>query len=189
MIQITPGFYLFAASLLLVLPLPWLMSAMVAAVVHELSHLLCVQLAGGAIREIRIGSGGIVMAAELEGNAREMLCVLAGPAGSALLLLFLRIWPRLAVCGLIQGLFNLLPVYPLDGGRALRCLLEKKGIGDIEKAMLWVESVAFIVIFLCCTVVAICYSMGKTPLMVIFLLLLKGIMRKRPCKAGRIGVQ
>lgn len=189
MIQITPGFCLFAALLLLVLPLPWLISAMAAAVIHELSHLLCIQLVGGAIREIRISSGGIVMEAELEGDAREILCALAGPAGSALLLLFLRIWPRLAVCGLIQGLFNLLPIYPLDGGRALRSLLERKGTGDIEKAMRWVESVALIVIFLCCTVVTICCSMGKMPLMGIFLLLLKGIMRKRPCKAERIGVQ
>ena len=157
--------------------------------IRELFHLLCIQLMGGAVREIRIGPGGIVMEAELEGNIREILCALAGPAGSLCLLLFLRIWPQLAVCGLAQGIFNLIPVYPLDGGRVLYCLLEMRGRCDPETAMAWVERIVLAAIFLICTVIWVCWSVGKAPLVITFLLLLKGILRKRPCKAGRIGVQ
>ncbi len=52
----------------------------------------------------------------------ELLCILAGPVGSLMLLLVLRVLPTLGLFGLIQGFFNLLPVYPLDGGRAVVCI-------------------------------------------------------------------
>ena len=52
----------------------------------------------------------------------ECLCALAGPLGS-LILAFLP-FSTLALCGLVQGLFNLLPIMPLDGGRILGYFLE-----------------------------------------------------------------
>lgn len=54
---------------------------------------------------------------------RELLCVLAGPAVSFSLLALARFFPRIAICGLVQGIYNLLPIYPLDGGKALRCMV------------------------------------------------------------------
>ena len=72
----------------------------------------------------------------------ELLCALAGPFGSLLLALLLRHVPELAICGLIQGVYNLLPLYPLDGGRALRCLFSfagekgERGFRTVEKMLL-----------------------------------------------------
>jgi hypothetical protein len=47
----------------------------------------------------------------------------AGPAGSFLLLFVARWLPLVAICGFIQGSYNLLPLGTMDGGRVVACLL------------------------------------------------------------------
>ena len=116
---------LMGAFLLLTLPLNWLLSALAAAAFHELCHGAAILLLGGRIWGVRIGAGGAVMETEPLSSGKELVCALAGPAGSLLLVLTFRIFPRVAVCALVQGAFNLLPVFPLDGGRALRCALAR----------------------------------------------------------------
>ena len=54
----------------------------------------------------------------------ELLSALAGPAGGFMLFALHPVLPRLATAGLVQSVYNLLPVYPLDGGRIFRCILE-----------------------------------------------------------------
>lgn len=122
-VEALPSACILAAFLLLTLPLRWLMAAVFAAGVHEICHVLAVRLCGGRIFRIQIGPAGAALETDSLSFPREMLCALAGPAGS-LLLLFLGKWfPEAAICGAVQGIYNLLPVYPLDGGRALRCFL------------------------------------------------------------------
>ena len=121
---IEPRVYILLALLLLVLPIRWLVAAVLAAAFHEGCHMAAVYLLGGRCEGIRLSARGARMEASLSGFRRELLAVLAGPAGSLLLLSLYRVLPRVAVCAAVQGFYNLLPIEPLDGGRALRLCLE-----------------------------------------------------------------
>ena len=121
-IRIHEDFFFFAAILLLLLPLRWILAGAAAALVHELGHSLAVRLLGGHVVSGQISFRGAKLTAEPMEPEKELISVLAGPAASLLLLSLHRITPRIAICGFVQGCFNLLPVYPLDGGKALRCL-------------------------------------------------------------------
>ena len=115
--------FLLLALLLLTAPLPWVGAALAAAAFHEACHWAALRLTGGRLRGMTVSAAGAVLKTGPMEPRQELWSALAGPAGSLLLLTLLRRFPRIALCGGIQGLFNLLPVYPLDGGRALRCLL------------------------------------------------------------------
>ncbi len=115
-------FWILTALFLLTIPLRWFFAAVIAAAVHELGHIAAVGLLGAEIKEVQIGAGGAKLCASPLSRNREIICVLAGPAASLMLMLFARIMPRVAICGLVQGVYNLLPIYPLDGGKALRML-------------------------------------------------------------------
>ena len=110
------------ALALLVLPLSWLAAAVTAALFHELCHGAVAVALGGSLGNIRLGERGASMEVGGLSNGRELLAAAAGPVGSLGLLLG-RCFPRLALCGLVQGLYNLLPIYPLDGGHILFCLI------------------------------------------------------------------
>lgn len=120
-IEVSPGFCIFWAFALLILPARMLLAAGTAAVFHELCHWLAIRLCGGEVLSVKIGAGGMVMETCPLPPGRELCCALAGPLGSFLLVFLYPITPLLSFCALVQGCFNLLPLYPLDGGRALHC--------------------------------------------------------------------
>lgn len=121
-ITISPGFCFLWALCLLILPLRWATGAFLAALVHEAAHWCAVYLLGGQVFSINLRGHGAVMEASPMTSGKEALCALAGPAGSFLLVLLAEYFPEAAVCALVQGCYNLLPIYPLDGGRIIRCL-------------------------------------------------------------------
>lgn len=132
-VRIKPGGYILLAFLILTVSVQWILAALFAACIHELCHVLMICLCGGLVSSITIGASGAKIHTSPLSLSQEFLCALAGPCGSLLLLFFLRWIPRVALCGLVQGMFNLLPVYPLDGGRVFRCVRQwiRCGIGKI----------------------------------------------------------
>ncbi|MBQ3215407.1 MAG: hypothetical protein IJB11_04730 [Oscillospiraceae bacterium] len=110
---------LLLALAILVLPLQWVVAAVAAAAFHELCHVLAVKACGGKIIRFRAGISGANMEAAGLSDGQIILCALAGPLGGLSLLLLVRWIPRIALCAAAQSLFNLMPLYPLDGGRAL----------------------------------------------------------------------
>ena len=120
----TPQAWILAAVMLLLVPLPWVSGWFFAALLHEASHCLAIYLCGEHIHRIQIGCRGAKITTGTLSDGKAIFCALAGPASGFLLLFLAKQFPRLAVCGFFLSLFNMLPIYPLDGGRALHCFLD-----------------------------------------------------------------
>ncbi|HEX6310061.1 MAG TPA: site-2 protease family protein [Acidimicrobiia bacterium] len=131
----------------------WLALIFACVVVHELAHCIVARRRGAVVNEIiLLPIGGISRMERLpETPADELAVSIAGPlasiaiaavAGAASLAAGQPLIPidlleggflaRLAWLNLILGAFNLLPAFPLDGGRVLRALLERRL--DLETA-------------------------------------------------------
>ena len=122
-LQISSGFaaaMLFAAWLDSDLAL-WLLAGIL---IHEMGHLVALWLCQIPVRSIRFQAWGVIMDTAEASYGKELLCAMAGPAASVLLgLCLLRLCPRGAIVSFLLASVNLLPLFPLDGGRGLRCLL------------------------------------------------------------------
>ena len=185
---VSPFAFLMGALLLLTLPLPWLAGAAVAAWVHEAGHLLAIRLLGAPTPKIRVGCRGAKIHTCFSDPWREFVCAAAGPAASLLLLLVAKLFPRIALCGFVQGLYNLLPIYPLDGGRMLFCVLEGMAPEKAEKiiqaagqGMAWLLLTGALAAILC-RQPGIALLLGATAVR-------SGALGKIPCKRRGKAVQ
>lgn len=121
-IEIRAGFWLIAGLWLLLLPLRLCVGVVLAAAVHEAGHLLAIRLTCGKVHRVELSASGCRIVTGPMTPARELLCALAGPAAGASVILLWRWFPEAAAAAAVQTAFNLFPIYPLDGGRALHAL-------------------------------------------------------------------
>ena len=95
-----------------------------SAVIHELGHVLLLTILGFPIWRIRVDLCGAVMETAEMGNIQEFICASAGPIFSILFgLAMLQAAPKASLISFGLAAVNLLPLYPLDGGRMLRSFL------------------------------------------------------------------
>lgn len=118
-LEVKPGFWIVAALWLLLFPVRFAAGVWTAAAVHEAGHVLAIYLTGGRIRGFELRADGARIVTAPMGPGAELVCALAGPVAGGCTLLLWRWFPEAAVAGLLQTVFNLLPIYPLDGGRAV----------------------------------------------------------------------
>ena len=100
-----------------------------AAAVHELGHCGVLYLLRIPVTRLRIGLLGAELTADRRGLSYpgELAAVLAGPGANLLWAAFLTAtggtrWAVATGANVVLCAFNLLPVRPLDGGRALYLL-------------------------------------------------------------------
>lgn len=105
-----------------------LLSVLLCAAVHELGHLAVLRLCGCRVREFRVGILGAVIEADTSrlSYGRELLAVLAGPFANLLCAAAMLRTGEVVIAGanIVLCGFNLLPLPLLDGGRALRLILD-----------------------------------------------------------------
>lgn len=188
-LRLSPSACIFAALALLILPLRWIFAAALAAAVHEACHYLVLRLCGVQIYSFSFGMDGARIETEPMEERQELICALAGPVGSLMLLLLIRRMPILALCGGIQGIYNLLPILPFDGGRVVGSILGMICPRKRETIMLWVRRGTVTVIAALGIFASVGLKLGFGVLILAFLLIHKAVGRKIPCKDDRKRVQ
>ncbi len=117
--------------------------------IHEMSHSLVARRRGTSVKRITlfIFGGMAEIEKEPETPYSEFVMAIAGPAASFVMgIIFGVIWiftvniapirepvKYLAIINIVLGVFNMLPGYPLDGGRVLRSIVWKV-TGNLERS-------------------------------------------------------
>ncbi len=98
-----------------------LLELLIFSSLHEIGHLAALYISGGKADEIKLSFYGFAIkySVKLKRN-REFLVLLAGPAVNLVLFILFR-----NGINLMLFLFNILPIYPLDGGRILNLYMIK----------------------------------------------------------------
>jgi len=121
----------------------------VSVLIHEMSHSLVAKSKGIPVEKITLFLFGGMAQIEKEPETpyNEFVMAIAGPAASFVLaIIYGIIWffarnfspvrepvGYLAIINIVLGVFNMLPGYPLDGGRILRSIIWKS-TGSLKRA-------------------------------------------------------
>ena len=184
-IDIRPEAYLLLCVSLLLLPFKLVFAWMVSAAVHESFHYAALRLCRCAVPCVRVGAFGAKMETGYLTPGKELICAAAGPLSGIILLLFVKYIPLISVFGLLHSIFNLIPMYPLDGGRVTRCLVKILSGENRGERIAEVIDYAVAAVLLGLAIWGmIKLILGPMPLICVILLIWKNYKVKCSCKQG-----
>ena len=123
-LDFTPAFAVFLCAYYYFDPAHTFAPFLAAVTLHEAGHLFVLWLLRVRVHKLRLAVSGAVIETDLLPYRREIAVAMAGPALNAAALSFFAIRaPLFALVNFCLLAYNLLPFYPLDGGRILRALL------------------------------------------------------------------
>ena len=127
----------------------------VFAIIHELGHLMAGLIMGMKPEKIELMPYGISISFKLKPKDynKKILVAIAGPFTNLLIIIFathlkIELFSNLIIiyANLLLILFNLVPIYPLDGGRILKGILHIF-LGK-RKAERYTNSISFIILII-----------------------------------------
>lgn len=114
-------------------------SYFIAIIMHEMSHAEVSKRLGYSLTDIKLMPYGASLTGAFEGVKwqDEVLIAIAGPISNVFIaIVFIAVWWLIPVTyffteifvlsNLFTAVFNILPIFPLDGGRTLLALMSKK---------------------------------------------------------------
>ena len=146
--------------------------SMTAVIVHEFAHAKVAKKLGYALNNIKIMPYG----ASLNGMAEltpkhEIMIAAAGPAVNLVLgLIFAAMWWLIPIsyaftqvfclCNIYIGVFNLIPVFPLDGGRIMLALLSVRVKRQKAYFVMRIVSIVFGAVMIALFVLSAVYALN-----------------------------
>lgn len=187
---VSPYLILFFPVVLLIIPIPWICAAVCSIVIHEACHILVARLLGKRIACISINSDGAEILMDNMSCIEELIVAAAGPCSCIFALFLAQHFPRFAVCSVVHSLYNLLPLYPSDGGRMIysfaKLLFSANTAQKLYKA---IEKLFWILIFFAAAVAIIFCHIGPLPVATGAILVIRQYKRKNSCKDDKLRVQ
>ncbi|MBR1442617.1 MAG: hypothetical protein IJ583_03685 [Firmicutes bacterium] len=141
-IRVKPIFCIAAAVICLLGYAEEFFIMLIFAIVHECGHIVMAWIFGKKCRRINITPIGVYAEIEKydEGTAFERICIaLAGPAVNIIIAVLCRCMGLLYIydVNITLALFNMMMIYPLDGGRIVKCVCECfMGIASSDKTVM-----------------------------------------------------
>ena len=156
---------------------------------HELWHIIAVYIIGGRVKKLSARRFGIALSTDSMSYKQEAIVALAGPAASFTAFLFFVLVAKYggmsktavftAASNLVLFVLNIIPVYPLDGGRVLLCLLCQKLERDRAVKLTKLISAIFLLPLSALSVIILVesgYNLSLIIICVYLLLLLLGVI-------------
>ena len=141
MIKVYPSFWILCIVLFILGFAKELFAVFFSVTCHELAHIVVAKYFGLKCSKIiltPIGEIAVIENIDTQKFYKKILIVLAGPLSNIFILIFcLLFFPEqkfLIQSNLVIAIFNLIPIYPLDGGRIIHCLFaDQIGILNANK--------------------------------------------------------
>lgn len=186
-LEVSPAFVALLCAYFYFDPAETFLPFLLAVTLHEAGHLLALRCMRVQVHKVSFQLTGAVIHTQPLRYPQEGLAAAAGPLVNLLCtLVFLHKNPAFALVNLLLLFFNLLPLYPLDGGRILRALLHML-LNDAAACIAekLISGVCLTAVAACAVYLTCVWHAGPWPILLCVLLILRAVETSLPPSGRR----